>query len=160
MTGLPLRTCTLGVLALLFSACASTTPPEVATSEPTASGPISTCDAFPAETVERDGLAITVVRHHCIEASAPDADGLYAYYYDYDRYELSAGAVVLTARTYRDSDSGHLLSLVQQGTRRSLESADLDTPLAAEALARLRAQGKVNLQWFNGRAYVPIESKP
>ncbi|MEL7363085.1 MAG: hypothetical protein AAFN13_13510, partial [Bacteroidota bacterium] len=143
------------------STTASESPASESTpSEPAASGPISTCEAYPTETVERDGLAITVVRQHCVEASAPDADGFYEYYYDYDRYELTAGDDVLTARTYRDSDSGHLLSVVQQGARRSLEPADLTTPLAAEALARLRAQGKTRLQWFDGRAYVPIKRTP
>ncbi|MEM6782803.1 MAG: hypothetical protein AAF624_03605 [Bacteroidota bacterium] len=155
MTSLSLVRCALAVLVLLLGACASTKPPE-----PTALGPISTCDAYPAETIERDGLTITVARQHCIEASAPDADGLYEYYYDYDRYDLTAGDDVLTARTYRDSDSGHLLSLVHKGTRRTLEPTDLTTPLAAEALARLRALGKTHLQWFNGRKYAPLKTTP
>lgn len=98
------------------------------------------------------------ITHH-IDASEPDAQGAYDYYYEYDLYRFSDGENALIARSYTDTgDEAHFLSIELRGDARRLLEADLKMPLFADAAAHLRAAGKHKLSWLSGRGngYEPV----
>lgn len=47
---------------------------------------------------------------HHIDASEPDEDGMHEYYYEYDMYRFTDGALCLVARSYSDEPDEAQLS--------------------------------------------------
>lgn len=89
---------------------------------------------------------------HQIDASAPDSAGLYEYYYEYDIYRFTEGAVCFVARSYTDEpDEAHFLRVELDGERRVITDTDLARPLFLAARAYLLGAGKVRLRWLSGR---------
>ena len=76
--------------------------------------------------------------NHHIDASDPDANGDYEYYYEYDIFLFSEGELTLQART--------------------LEYKDLQRPLVQQAVDYLRNAGKTEVRWFNPQyaRYEPV----
>lgn len=102
-------------------------------------------------------MQIERTRH--IDASEQDASDGYDYYYEYDLYCFTDGAVSLTARSYVDEPhEAHFLSVEEQGRPRTLVDADLKRPLFELAESHLRSEGKTHLRWLSGRGdgYEPI----
>ena len=102
-------------------------------------------------------MDVTVTHH--VDASEPDAQGAYEYYYEYDLYRFGDGGNALIARSYTGTgDEAHFLSIELRGVARLLRAADLKTPLFADAAAHLRAAGKLKLSWLSGRGngYEPV----
>ncbi|HYG04869.1 MAG TPA: hypothetical protein VD865_00465 [Stenotrophomonas sp.] len=96
---------------------------------------------------------------HHIDASEPDEDGMHEYYYEYDMYRFTDGALCLVARSYSDEpDEAHFLCFEVDGHRRTMTDRDLTNPLLLAAQAHLRAAGKIRLQWLSGRGtgYEPL----
>lgn len=93
-----------------------------------------------------------VERTREVEASDPDADGMYDYHYEYDLYRFIEGNTCFIARSYADTlDEAHFLSIEVNGKRRLLSDADLSHALFLSALAHLGSLGKVHLNWLSGR---------
>lgn len=87
---------------------------------------------------------------HHIDASDPDANGDYEYYYEYDIFLFSEGELTLQARSYSDeSRSVSLMGLKQAGKHRTLEYKDLQRPLVQQAVDYMRNAGKTEVRWFN-----------
>ena len=104
-------------------------------------------------------MHIECTRH--IDASEPDADGLYAYYYEYDVYRFSEDTLAFVARSYTDDpEEAHFLRMEVDGRPRSILTPDLSHPLFLEAQMYLRATGKIRLRWLSGRGdgYEPLPS--
>lgn len=100
-----------------------------------------------------------VVTTHQIDASEPDAQGQYEYYYEFDSYRFSEGRDTLFARSYTDApEEAYFLSIERGGKSRLLRDADLETPLFVHAADHLRAAGKRTLTWLSGRGngYEPL----
>ncbi len=89
---------------------------------------------------------------HHIDASEPDADGAYDYYYEYDFYRFSDDGICLFARSYADSaDEAHFLNMEVGEVSRLLMDDDLTHPLFVSACDYLRREGKMHLNWLSGR---------
>ncbi|GAB2473843.1 hypothetical protein GCM10027082_26520 [Comamonas humi] len=102
-------------------------------------------------------MQIECTRH--LDASEPDEDGGHDYYYEYDIYRFTDGALCLVARSYTDEpDEAHFLNLLEHGQLRLLADADLAHPLLLAARAHLLATGKTRLHWLSGRGqgYEPL----
>lgn len=89
---------------------------------------------------------------HHVDASEPDADGSYDYYYEYDFYRFAEEGRRLFARSYTDSaEEAHFLSMEVGEVSRLLTDNDLVHPLFLAACAYLRREGKTQLTWLSGR---------
>jgi hypothetical protein len=102
-------------------------------------------------------MLIEVTRH--IDASEPDANGMYDYYYEYDRFRFSDASLALIARSYTDEPhDAHFLRAEIGSEARMLAAPDLATGLFQCAVAHLHSLGKVNLTWLSAEAkrYVGI----
>ena len=87
-----------------------------------------------------------------IDASEPDASGMYEYHYEYDIYRFTEGPVCFVARSYTDApDEAHFLAIEEHGSGRVLVDADLTHPLLLKAQTHLRGEGKEHLHWLSGR---------
>ena len=73
-----------------------------------------------------------VVTHH-IDASEPDAHGMYEYRYEYDIYTFTEAGVVLVARGYNNETEAHFLRIELDGESRPMTRADLNRPIVAKA---------------------------
>ena len=94
---------------------------------------------------------------HRIDAGRRDAQGRYQYYYEYDLYEFSDGAVKLLARSYvEEPDEVHFLNIGDGTTQRMLTDADLRLPLAQSAARHLAEFGKKRINWLSERGYEPF----
>lgn len=96
---------------------------------------------------------------HHIDASEPDEDGFYDYYYEYDLYHFRAESLCLVARSYSDTPTqAHFLRIEKQGKGRLLTPEDLKQALLQQAMDYLRDQSKQELTWLNGErgAYAPF----
>ncbi|RNF86235.1 hypothetical protein [Montanilutibacter psychrotolerans] len=96
-----------------------------------------------------------------LDASDPDASGNYEYYYEYDMYRFTDGAICFVARSYTDEpDEAHFLRIELDGTPRPMTDSDLARPLFLAAQAHLHGAGKVHLRWLSGRGngYEPVPS--
>jgi len=102
------------------------------------------------------------VEHH-VDASDIDADGFHDWYYEYDVYRFSRGAISFVARAYMDElDKVAFLSreLNIFGFRRHrlLNAADLRSSLFAAAVAHLRGLGMISFDRLTKTdGYVPVE---
>ena len=108
----------------------------------------------------RDRQMKVEITHH-IDASEPNAQGVYDYYYEYDDYTFTDGDAVLVARSY--TDEPHRASLrvkLRDGQRQGLTAADLRTPFVQAVEAWFRAAGKTSIQWLGGggKGYVETNS--
>jgi hypothetical protein len=68
--------------------------------------------AFDNRALEDDSVLslMKIEQDHQIDASEPDAAGMYDWYYEYDVYRYSEGERTLVARSYTDtSDEAHFL---------------------------------------------------
>lgn len=84
-------------------------------------------------------------------ASEPDDAGMHEYYYEYDIYRFSDGAICFTARSYVDEPhKAHFLGVLVRGHSRLMVDSDLAQPLFLSALAYLQAQGKKDVCWLSG----------
>ena len=102
-------------------------------------------------------MEVTVTHH--VDASEPDAQGAYEFYYEYDLYAFRDGNLKLTARSYIDSPGeAHFLNIERGGTPRLLRRGDLESALFSQAVAYLRNAGKHRLTWLSGRGsgYQPV----
>jgi hypothetical protein len=87
-----------------------------------------------------------------IDASEPDAEGLYAYYYEYDVYRFIDDAICFVARSYTDQpDEAHFIRAELDGKPRPMIDADLAHPVFLAAKAHLQNAGKLHLRWLSGR---------
>ena len=95
---------------------------------------------------------------HHVDASEPDANGMYEYRYEYDVFSFSDGRVALVARSYNNEVEAHFLRLEVDGAPRLLTRADLKLPLFASAAEYLRSLGKEQINWLSGRGngYEPV----
>lgn len=110
----------------------------------------------------RSALTATVkmkveISHH-VDASEPDANGMYEYRYEYDLFLFSDGRIALVARSYNNETEAHFLRIEVDGEPRLLTRADLKLPLFASAIAHLRNLGKNQINWLSGRGngYEPV----
>ena len=95
-----------------------------------------------------DGLQVECSHH--IDASEPDAEGFYEYYYEYDIYRFTLGNLSLVVRSYSDTSAqASVLRLETAGKSRALQLKDLQRPLLLQAKAHLHTLGKQDLRWFN-----------
>ncbi len=98
------------------------------------------------------------VSHH-IDASDPDADGNYEYFYEYDIYRFSDGHRTLIARAYTDdSEKAAFLNFVEGGRSVFIDQSEQNYPLLVEAARYLAACGKksfTRLTELNG--YIALE---
>jgi hypothetical protein len=68
-----------------------------------------------------------VTTTHHIDASEPDAKGMYDWYYEYDLYRFSEGAIALIARSYVDKTyEAHFLRLEREGKPQMPQREDSD----------------------------------
>ncbi len=75
-----------------------------------------------------------VERSHHIDASQPDIDGMYEWYYEYDLFRFTEGEHTLVGRAYVDSsDKAQFLRLEEQGRIETITDAHLDGPGAVGA---------------------------
>lgn len=89
---------------------------------------------------------------HHIDASEPDAEGFYEYYYEYDIYRFRLGNLSLVVRSYSDTSAqANVLRLEEAGKSRPLQPKDLKNPLVQQAREHLQSLGKQELRWFNPR---------
>jgi hypothetical protein len=79
------------------------------------------CDAPVDEEFLYDGHTVSVSRKHCIDKMGPDRDGYYEFYYDYELFEFSLGAMMLRGRAYADDLEAHLLGVRIDGSSDSLQ---------------------------------------
>ncbi|MPT11408.1 MULTISPECIES: hypothetical protein [Comamonas] len=87
---------------------------------------------------------------HHIDASEPDAEGFYEYYYEYDIYRFTLGNLSLVVRSYSDTSAqASVLRLEEAGRSRTLQFKDLQQPLLLQAKTHLHTLGKQDLRWFN-----------
>ena len=94
--------------------------------------------------------SLQVESSHHIDASEPDAEGFYEYYYEYDIYCFTLGGLSLAVRSYSDSSAqASVLRLEEAGKSRALQFKDLQRPLFQQAKAHLHTLGKQDLRWFN-----------
>ena len=95
-------------------------------------------------------MHIDLVRR--VDASEPDEDGQYDYYYEYDIYLFTEGATCFVARSYTDQPGeAHILRIETNGVPRVLTDKDLRHPLSLAAQSHLRSEGKMQLRWLSGR---------
>lgn len=91
-----------------------------------------------------------------IDASEPDSDGMYDWYYEYDIYRFVEGERVLIAQSYIDSSTeAHLLRFEDRGNHR-FPTDYLEDPLLKEAAHYLRGIGKSELQCLGPGGYVRL----
>ena len=98
-----------------------------------------------------------------VDASEPDADGMYDYHYEYDIYHFTEGAISIKARSYTDEPGeAHFLAIELHGKHRLLADADLKLPLMRAAQEHLRLAGKTDVRWLSGRGngYEPVPCVP
>lgn len=96
------------------------------------------------------------VFHH-IDCSAPDKNGMYDYYYEFDVYQFIDGVVAVTVRSYdEDPEEANFMSITIDGECRLLEQADFSNPVVLAAKAYLETSGKQDLKWFSGTSYEPL----
>ncbi|MEP7452102.1 hypothetical protein [Phyllobacterium sp. SB3] len=98
------------------------------------------------------------ISHH-IDASDPDEDGNYLYYYEYDIYVFSEGDTFFSARAYTDEpDCASFQGKTQAGKDSYLTKDDLDHPLLLAAYNYLKKSGKTELLWFGEEfsEYLPV----
>lgn len=94
--------------------------------------------------------SLQVESSHHIDASEPDAEGFYEYYYEYDIYCFTLGGLSLVVRSYSDTSAqASVLRLEEAGKSRALQFKDLQRPLFQQAKAHLHTLGKQDLRWFN-----------
>lgn len=98
-----------------------------------------------------------------LDASEPDAEGMYEYHYEYDIYHFTQGAIGIRARSYTyEPGEAHFLAIETHGKHRLLVDADMKLPLMLAAQNHLRLAGKLNLRWLSGRenGYELVPSVP
>jgi len=98
-------------------------------------------------------------RTHHVDASEPDENGKYDYFYEYDIFRFTEESVCLVARSYTSEPlEAHFLRVEENGNPRSMQDADLFQPLFLAALAHLRTEGKQQFHWLSGRGdgYEPV----
>ena len=101
-------------------------------------------------------IAIT---HH-VDASEPDAQGMYDYCYEYDVFRFAADGVTFVARSYVDEpEEAHFLRIEVDGSARRMTSDDLSRPLLRQAALHLQSIGKKSLTWLGGggAGYLALE---
>lgn len=91
-----------------------------------------------------------VFRQEVRDLGPLNAAGAPAYAYVYTLYRFVAGGRVLLARCYLDQpDSASLLGWRVGKQDRDLRESDLGDPLLLQAVAYLRAQGRVEIRCFD-----------
>ena len=95
---------------------------------------------------------------HIIDASEPNEQGRYKYYYEYDLYYFREGDLTLVARSYRDTaERVSFLRMEEDNQNRFLTREDFALPFVKEAIQYLKAEGKVNLSRLTQvGGYVPL----
>ncbi|MEI5677493.1 MULTISPECIES: hypothetical protein [unclassified Mesorhizobium] len=87
---------------------------------------------------------------HHIDASDPDENGYYDYFYEYDIFRFSDDRSTFFARSYVDTpDEVHFLKCGPGSEERLLTARDLREPLFAEACGYLRNLGKTQINWLD-----------
>ena len=100
-----------------------------------------------------------VLTSHHVDAGDGDTAGRYDFHYEYDILVFQEGELSLVARSYTDKASeAHFLRAEVNSESRGLTQMDLQSGLAAEALAYLRLLGKVEINWLSevGGGYEPV----
>ncbi|NGN40696.1 hypothetical protein G6N74_06440 [Mesorhizobium sp. CGMCC 1.15528] len=90
---------------------------------------------------------------HHIDASDPDENGYYDYFYEYDIYRFSNEQSAFVARSYVDTPAEvHFLKCGLGSEERLLTTRDLREPLFVEAFGYLRNLGKTQINWLDRKA--------
>ena len=98
-----------------------------------------------------------IERKHIIDASEPDEQGKYQYYYEYDLYYFRSEHLALVARSYIDTASrAAFLGMEENNENRFLTEDDFALPFVKEAIAHLQTEGKSDLAWLTQSGYEPI----
>ena len=99
-----------------------------------------------------------IQKTHHIDASEPDEDGLYEYYYAYSIYRFEQEGLTLVARSYDDEpEKAHFLSKSGlSGAVELLSPTDLHSLLFLEACKHLEAEGKTRIEYLTDSGYVEV----
>ncbi|WP_298608382.1 hypothetical protein [uncultured Thiothrix sp.] len=93
------------------------------------------------------------IEHH-IDASEPQPDGSYSFYYEYDLYYFDNNSEsILVARSYMNTPTevsflSKSKSTVDGEEIEFLSESDFKTPLLIEAIQYLRDLGKTQCKWL------------
>jgi hypothetical protein len=100
-----------------------------------------------------------IEKSHHVDASEPDADGLYEWRYEYDLFHFSQAPLTLIARSYTSTPGTvHFLRLEWEDLRRGLKREDFSRPIVHDAVKYLRANGFHHIEWLTDAGYeaVPV----
>ena len=96
------------------------------------------------------------ITHH-VETSEPDADGNFAWHYEYDLFRFTEKGLTLVARSYTsDPEQAHFLRVESSGRHRMLTPKDLSSALLQEAKRFLGKAGKEEITWLGMEGYAPL----
>jgi hypothetical protein len=94
---------------------------------------------------------------HHLDASEPDADGMYEWHYEFDLYRFSDGGVTFVARSYvEEPEQAHFINADVDGKARLITEHELAQPLFVAALAYLREIGKTRIELLGAKGYAPL----
>ncbi len=97
-----------------------------------------------------------VEQSHHIDASDPENDGMYDWYYEYDIFRFTDGERTLIARSYVDSgDEAHFLRFEEHGKFAGFPAVHLKDPLLWAAVLHLLGTGKTELKCLGRRGSIP-----
>lgn len=97
-------------------------------------------------------MKVERIRH--LDCSEPDKSGMYEYYYEYDVYWFTDGALSLSVRSYTDEpDEADLMGIDLDGETREVELADLSHPFFLAAHAYLLTEGKIKFNRLTHKGY-------
>lgn len=98
-----------------------------------------------------------VEKTHHVDASEPNADGLYEWRYEYDLYSFSHASISMVARTYvSELDAVYFLRIEQGTLRRGITPKEFSLPVFREAVAYLRDAGFRRVEWLGESGYEPV----
>lgn len=95
------------------------------------------------------------ISHH-IDASEPDAQGMYDWHYEYDIFSFSDEQLQLIARSYTDTPhEAHFIGMERR--HQQLNIADeLDHPMVRAAIDHLRSAGKTEINFLGAGGYEAV----
>jgi hypothetical protein len=98
-----------------------------------------------------------VEKTHHVDASEPDADGLYEWRYEYDLYSFSDASISVVARTYvLEPDAVYFLHIEQGSLHRGITPKEFSLPVFHEAMTYLRDAGFRRVEWLGASGYEPV----
>jgi hypothetical protein len=102
-------------------------------------------------------MEVERVRH--LDCSEPDKFGMHEYYYEWDDYWFTDGALFLLARSHTDEpEEADFMGINLDGESREIALTDLSHPLFIAAYAYLLTEGKVKFNRFTGKGYKVMDT--